>query len=53
MSPEQAHGKPVDRRSDVWSFGCLLFECLAGRAAFTGETVSDLIRGGVGMKSAG
>jgi len=43
MSPEQARGKPVDRRSDVWSFGCLLFECLAGRPAFAGETVSDLI----------
>ena len=43
MSPEQARGKPVDRRSDVWSFGCVLFECLAGRAAFTGETVSDLL----------
>jgi eukaryotic-like serine/threonine-protein kinase len=43
MSPEQARGKPVDRRSDVWSFGCLLFECLAGRPAFSGETVSDLI----------
>src|SRR6185436_10006905 len=39
----QARGKPVDRRSDLWSFGCLLFECLAGRPAFGGETVSDLI----------
>src|SRR6185436_10264235 len=39
----QARGKPVDRRSDLWSFGCLLFECLAGRPAFSGETVSDLI----------
>ena len=43
MSPEQARGRPVDRRSDVWSFGCVLFECLAGRPAFDGETVSDLI----------
>jgi len=43
MSPEQARGKPVDRRSDVWSFGCVLFECLAGRPAFAGETASDLI----------
>jgi len=43
MSPEQARGKPVDARTDVWSFGCILFECLAGRPAFEGETVSDLI----------
>ncbi len=43
MSPEQARGKPVDRRSDVWSFGCVLFECFAGRPAFSGETPSDLI----------
>jgi eukaryotic-like serine/threonine-protein kinase len=43
MSPEQARGRPVDRRSDVWSFGCVLFECYAGRPAFSGGTVSDLI----------
>ena len=43
MSPEQARGKPVDRRSDVWSFGCVLFECFAGQQAFAGETTSDLI----------
>jgi serine/threonine-protein kinase len=43
MSPEQARGRPVDRRSDVWSFGCVVFECLAGTPAFAGETVSDLI----------
>jgi serine/threonine protein kinase/Tfp pilus assembly protein PilF len=43
MSPEQARGMPVDRRSDVWSFGCVLFECFAGRAAFRGETQSDLL----------
>ena len=43
MSPEQARGKAVDRRSDVWSFGCVLFECFAGRTAFAGDTVSDLI----------
>ena len=43
MSPEQARGRAVDKRTDVWSFGCVLFECLTGRAMFEGETVSDLI----------
>ena len=43
MSPEQARGLPVDRRSDVWSFGCVVYECVAGRPAFTGATASDLI----------
>jgi len=43
MSPEQARGKRVDRRTDIWSFGCVLFECLTGRQAFEGDTVSDLI----------
>jgi len=43
MSPEQARGKLVDRRADIWAFGCVLFECLAGHPAFRGETVSDVI----------
>ena len=43
MSPEQARARAVDRRTDIWSFGCVLYECLTGRQAFTGETVSDLI----------
>ena len=43
MSPEQARGKPVDRRTDIWSFGCVLYECLTARPLFSGETVSDLV----------
>jgi Tol biopolymer transport system component len=43
MSPEQARGRPLDKRTDIWSFGCLLFECLTGRQAFEGETTSDTL----------
>ena len=43
MSPEQARGKPLDKRSDIFSFGCVLYECLSGKQAFSGETVSDTL----------
>jgi eukaryotic-like serine/threonine-protein kinase len=43
MSPEQARGRTVDRRADVWAFGAVLFEMLSGRQAFSGETVSETL----------
>ena len=43
MSPEQARGREVDRRTDVWAFGCTLFEALSGRTAFRGATPSDTL----------
>src|SRR6266508_575740 len=43
MSPEQAKGRVVDKRSDVWAFGCVLYEMLTGRRAYEGETVTDVI----------
>ena len=43
MSPEQARGKPVDKRADIWAFGCVIFEMLSGKTAFQGETLSDTI----------
>jgi len=43
MAPEQAKGKAVDKRADIWSFGCVLFELLSGRSPFGGETVSETL----------
>ena len=43
MSPEQAKGKPVDKRADIWAFGAVLFEMLAGRAPFGGESTTEVL----------
>jgi serine/threonine-protein kinase len=43
MSPEQARGGPVDKRTDIWAFGCVLFEMLSGQMTFSGNTFSDTI----------
>lgn len=55
MSPEQAKGHAADRRSDVWSFGCVLFELLAGSRAFEGDDITDtiaaIVRGEPNMKA--
>src|SRR5260370_32094836 len=43
MAPEQARGAPVDKRADLWAFGCVLYEMLTGKQTFRGETTSDIL----------
>ena len=43
MSPEQAKGKPVDRRADLWAFGCVLYEMLSAHRAFDGEDTPEIL----------
>ena len=50
MSPEQARGRTVDKRADIWAFGCVLYEMLTGKPAFPGETTTDILAGVIGVE---
>ena len=43
MSPEQARGREVDKRTDIWAFGCILYELLTSRSPFQGQTLADTV----------
>ena len=49
MSPEQARGRPLDKRTDIWAFGCVLYEMLTGHRAFAGDTTADTISAVLGQ----
>jgi serine/threonine protein kinase len=51
MSPEQAKGRPVDKRADIWAFGAVLYEMLTGRPAFSGDSTTEIL-GAVVLKEA-
>ena len=51
MSPEQARGRPVDKRADVWAFGCVLFEMLSGRRTFDGDDVTETLAVGCQIRA--